>query len=143
MVYGRPVRISQEVAALAPPLQVVDDEFFETTNGRPSSQPTQIEFFIQYCKLHYILGDMLPEWYSNSGLESVTNGAEAKPRLFTSDLQTMIGNDERLDRWKRDLPNHLQVSSHINERDHVSSFYRQANMLYLKYVYVVLECSSC
>lgn len=132
MTFGRPLSISQDVAALAPPLKLVDDEYFDPTKSTTPDEATKIEFFAEFYKLHYILGDVLSALYASPESDPNTSLQQPKRRLFTGDLQSLFENDQKLEQWKMELPSHLQVSSYLDKPGNDYIFHRQANLLHLR-----------
>jgi hypothetical protein len=139
MTFGRPVRIPQEIAAVAPPLKPVDDDNFNSLDPKHgcSNQPARMEFYVEYCKLHFILGDVLANLYTVSSLDTATREQKSEAKSFTRDLDFLIDVDKRLIEWRKDLRAHLQISTYAaNATDSSISlvFRRQANILHARYV---------
>lgn len=131
MTFGRPLSISQDVAALAPMPKLVDDEYFDPTKNIILDQATKIEFFIEFNKLHYILGNILSALYASPESDPPA-GLQPKTRLFTGDLQSLFDNDQKLELWKTELASHLQVTSYLDNPGTDDIFHRQANLLHLR-----------
>jgi hypothetical protein len=132
MTFGRPLSISQDVAVLAPPLKLVDDEYFDPTKCIASNQAPKIEFFVEFYKLHYILGNILSTLYTCPESDPNVSLQQPKTRLFSGDLQSLFENDQKLEQWKTELASHLQVSSYLGRPGTDDIFHRQANLLHLR-----------
>lgn len=131
MAFGRPVRITQETASAVTPFELVDDEVFSPLTASSSILCPRIEFFAEYGKLHYILGDILAALYTSSDKNATSN---LKPRSFVTDLSAFIHHDERLESWKMALSTHLQIKTYSSTNLGIEIFHRQANNLHLRYI---------
>ncbi|TKA57905.1 hypothetical protein B0A49_11532 [Cryomyces minteri] len=140
MAFGRPSRISQEVAPEAPPLLPVDDGDFDYSDvgSRRSSQPAKMELYIEYCKLHFILGDILLALYVVPNQELTADEQKPKARSLTQDLDLLLDIDKRLIKWRSELGAHLQVSTHLADTTTLPLFHRQANILHARYVFALV-----
>jgi hypothetical protein len=126
MAFGRPARISQDVAMQAIlPLTIYDEQ--------QPDQPAMLDFFISYCKLHLIVGEILSALYT-SVAENSTGFAKFKVRSFIDMLDELIKFDGRLLEWRKDVKSHLQFPSKYHDSTEILLFTRQSNVLYARYV---------
>jgi len=126
MAFGRPCRISQDLALQAVlPLTIYDEQ--------QPDQPAMLDFFISYCKLHLIVGDILLTLYTSVG-ENSTGLAKLKVRSFIETLDELIKFDGRLLEWRKDVKPHLQFPSKYHDSTEILLFTRQSNVLHARYV---------
>ncbi|KAK5038230.1 hypothetical protein LTS07_001699 [Exophiala sideris] len=106
MVSGQPMQISQDMARQTPWFEAVDDVYLSHNgaNGvQPPGRPPMPSFFLAFCQLHLILGDVLV----NSGRP------EDRSRV---DVNHIIQIDEDLERFAEALPAHLRIGQDHNQQ---------------------------
>jgi Fungal specific transcription factor domain len=133
MTFGRPPRISKEIAdqAVYPLADGVRSS--DGTLNQLTSQPATLDFFIAYCKLHHILGDVLDSFYT-AGDGSRTSG---QFRTSVSGSAQRLGDlfeiEDNLSRWRDCLEPHLKVPSTYVDRSDTRYITRQAHILHARY----------
>jgi hypothetical protein len=113
MTFGRQIRISQEVARQTPLPAAIDDEYLEDSDSegsQPIDQPSRLFFFLAYCKLHIILGDILSTFYHDRSPFNHSNSVESKASAGKQDVDKVIEFDQALGIWRENLEDHLQVN---------------------------------
>src|ERR1700678_52863 len=114
MAFGRPARISQDVALQAIlPVTIYEEQ--------QPDQPAMLDFFISYCKLHLIVGDILLALYTSVG-ESSTGFAKLRVRSFIEIVDKLIKFDGRLLEWRKDVKPHLQFPSKYHDPTEILLF---------------------
>jgi hypothetical protein len=101
MISGQPLQISQEVARQAPLFEAIDDEFLSTeeVDGiQPPGKPPRTSFFLAFCQLHIILGDVLAHFQSYR--------QDIRPIV---DVNHIIDIDNKLNTFAKTLPDHLRI----------------------------------
>ena len=139
MTHGRPMRISQEVARRSPLPAAIDDEHLEDgefDRMQPPDQPSKLAFFLAFCKLHIILGDILTALYyerapSEDQVHAVDNSANVETQ---HDIVKTMEFDQALSNWREDLDIHLQIGPDGTVAD--SKFQGQAVNLFARYLHV-------
>jgi hypothetical protein len=110
MISGQPLQISQHVVKQTLLFEAIDDECLSTNKVdgvQPAEKPSKVSFFLAFCKLHIILGDVL------AFQESRHDGRS------DIDVNHVIEIDNDLDRFWRALPPHLRVEkASQNELSH-------------------------
>lgn len=133
MTFGRPMRISQETAARAPFPPVVDDEYLAESAVQPDGQPSKLNFFIAYCKLHEILADILSNFYAPSANWDGTSGpTHFSTRSRTRNIDKLLRIDRGMNEWYNGLEPYLQLSSSHGDGEDAFTFKRQAFILYAR-----------
>lgn len=107
MISGQPLQISQDIAKKATLFVAIDDEYLSTniststsivTGFQPPEKPSNVSFFLAFCKLHLILGDVLDhQEYVRHDDRSVV------------DINHVIEIDSKLDAFCKALPPHLSI----------------------------------
>lgn len=103
MISGQSLQISQLVAKETPLFNAIDDEFLsvDSVDGRqPPAQPAMPSFFLAFCQLHLILGDVLEH------LQSSRQDSSAM-----IDVNHIIEIDGDLDAFSKALPGHLRTAT--------------------------------
>jgi hypothetical protein len=133
MTFGRPMRISQEMAARAPLPNAIDDEYLAVSGVQPQGQPSKLNFFITYCKLHEILADILSNFYTNSVTQDSTSGvAHFSTRSGTRTIDNLLRIDRGMTEWYNGLEPYLQMSSEYSDSEDALTFKRQGVILYAR-----------
>jgi hypothetical protein len=141
MTFGRPTRISQETATLAPPPTAMDDEYFNElgTGIQPAGEPSRLDFFLQYCGLHNILGDILETFYTlpaSANNHSKFEYVRLENSPVTQDVNKLLEFDKALNEWRDNLEPHLEVSSEYRDVTDALVFKRQAIILYARFLHI-------
>jgi len=108
MISGHPLQIPQDVARQTPLFEAIDDEYLGTGEAdgvQPPGQPPIPSFFLAFCQLHIILGDVLAQFH----------GSRHDGKSVIS-VDRIIEIDDNLDRFSKALPSHLRIEKnrHIN-----------------------------
>lgn len=101
MISGQPLQVSQEATRRAPLFEAIDDEYLSTTtiNGmQPSQQLPVPSFFLAFCQLHLILGDVLEH-----------NQNRRDDSRVVMDANHVIEIDIKLEAFAGSLPAHLHM----------------------------------
>ena len=139
MTFGRPMRISQEAARRSPLPAAIDDEHLEDGDFegmQPPDQPSKVAFFLAFCKLHIILGDILSALYH----ERAPSGSHVHPSVDSAiveaqhDIVKTMEFDQALSNWREDLDIHLQIGPDGTAAD--SRFQGQAVNLFARYLHI-------
>ena len=144
MTFGRPTRISQEVALHSLMPAPMDDEYFDingTGSGlQPENQPSKVACFVAYCELHFVLGDILQTFYASRttpGLKSTgargtdINGAK-------QNVDKLLQFDRSLNAWLSGLPHYLRIDSGFQDSTDLQIHRRQAIILSARYLHIRL-----
>lgn len=117
MVSGRPPQISQSVAQTIPLFTSIDDQFL-TTNGEDGRQPKNVfsgqEFFLQFCRLHLILGNILLDDHGDA-----------------INLNRIVELDRALHEFDKNLPLELQYNI-VNDQFLGQAVHLRTRLLYIK-----------
>lgn len=141
MTFGRPARISQETVMLAPPPIAMDDEYFNElgTGIQPAGEPSRLDFFLQYCGLHNILGDILEAFYTlpaSANNHSMFEYVRFNNSPVTQDVNRLLQFDKAMNGWRDNLEPHLQVSFEYRDVTDALVFKRQAIILYARFLHI-------
>ena len=117
---GRPLMVHEASFTNLP--VCVDDEYIDDFAIRPMLQPSKLDFFQQTIKLYNILGDILKTLYSDQ-MKDVPL------------IPTISGFDERLVKFKSQLPPHLELDL---ENGKQMPFQRQSIVLHLRFIHTNL-----
>lgn len=142
MTFGRPTRISQASALQSPLPTVMDDEYFDTagpgTGKQPEHQPSIMSFFVAYCRLHLILGDILSAFY----VPRTPDEPNLPDRLHHSgsagkqNIDKILQYEKALATWRSSLEVPLQIDSDFSDPTETCIFRRQAVILYARFLYI-------
>jgi hypothetical protein len=124
MVSGQPMQISQEVARQTRWFEAIDDDHLSHNDAhgvQPPGRPPIPSFFLAFCQLHLILGDVLVS--INSGRPAL--GAAAV------DINHIIQVDDDLERFAEALPTHLR-----NTQDHDPEYTGPIVHLHARFLHV-------
>ncbi|KAI1615336.1 hypothetical protein EDD36DRAFT_186261 [Exophiala viscosa] len=136
MVSGQPMQMSQEMARQTPWFEAVDDIYLshgDVDGVQPPGKPPVPSFFLAFCKLHLILGDVLVS--SNNGrfedrsAVDVNHVIEVDGHLVSSnngrsesrsavDVNHVIEIDEHLEGFVAALPAHLRIDQDHNDQNY-------------------------
>jgi hypothetical protein len=119
MISGQPLQISQDVAKHSPLFAAIDDEYLSTGQDegvQPAGALPIPTFFLAFCQLHIILGDVLANFQEG----------RSEGRLFI-DVNHVIEVDNSLDRFSKNLPSHLRF-----ERDDQNNSSHTGPMVHLQ-----------
>ncbi|KAJ5746938.1 uncharacterized protein N7511_008634 [Penicillium nucicola] len=143
MTFGCVLKISQDVAkqgldslVLNPPELVSD--------SKTSTLPCKIDFYISFCRLHYIIGEVLETFYIST---SARNGSFSNKTLTGFGLASSLSLDKfatlfrlelDLNNWAGSLHPFFQLPSDTADLTPTKHFTRQANVLRARYLCVRL-----
>lgn len=144
MTFGRPTRISQEVARQSPLPAALDDEYFDSdgvgSGSQPKDQPSKMFFFVAYCELHLILGDILLTFYAPRtppGLKSP--GLQVHDHIGgKQNVDKLLQFDKMLNAWRSGLPPYLQIEGGFQDPTEALIYRRQAIILSARYLHIRL-----
>jgi hypothetical protein len=121
MTFGRPPKIPKEIAKQAE---------YPLARFPTSGNSVNYEFFIAYCKLHSIIGDLLE--YSDKRDNPPENGGShpSTPHSWEK-LEELCDIETKLSVWKGSLGHHLHISASPDYVDEARSPFvkRQAIIL--------------
>lgn len=137
MVSGQPMQISQETARQTPWFEAVDDEHLSHKDAhsvQPPGRPPVPSFFLAFCQLHLILGDVLVS--INSGRPATLGAAVdihgGHDILGAAvDVNHIIKVDTDLERFAEALPSHLR-----NTQDHDPEYTGPIVHLHARFLHV-------
>ncbi|KAH6867516.1 fungal-specific transcription factor domain-containing protein [Thelonectria olida] len=138
MTFGRPQMISPEAVASVPrPLAHKEDEIcacYLEPHG-PDAVGNDLHFFIEALKLYELMSEALLALYNISN-DSRPENDDVYARYFGSHAGKVVGRifdlDNKLQRWKRDLPLHLQYDLGTSKS---SIHKRQSHVLWLRFLH--------
>jgi Fungal specific transcription factor domain/Fungal Zn(2)-Cys(6) binuclear cluster domain len=143
MTFGRPTRISQEVAKMSPLPSAIDDEFLDGIGSeegvQPADQPSQLDFFIAYCELHIILGDILSFFYTSRMQpgHGAPNEQFPKENLAGDEhVDKLLQLEKALELWRGKLKPHHQIDHDFQDQPIVPVFRRQAISLRARFLHI-------
>ncbi|KAM3426555.1 hypothetical protein NHJ13734_009391 [Beauveria thailandica] len=128
MTFGRPSMIANWLSDAVPLPLMIDDEFLDTqrqaTASRPDGETSRVGFFIFSLELYSIVNDFLLELY----MDPLGRAVKAK-----TSLGTVIGYDDRLEKWLNSIPEFLRWSSQSPVDDFILQ--RQRIVLRARYLH--------
>lgn len=134
MTFGRPARITKAmVVKAAYPSPNGRSADISTATDQTKDRPAKLDFFIAFCKLHHILGDVLETFYDADDDSDIDNSSGFGNLFATKTLDQLFKFDHDLSVWREGLPIHLQTpTTHVDasETKHIT---RQANTLHARY----------
>jgi hypothetical protein len=107
MTFGRSPKIPKEVAGQAE---------YPVAKFPPSGNPVNYEFFIAYCKLHSIIGDLLDYSNKRDNPAEIEDSNPPSPHSWDR-LDELCDIETKLSLWKDSLSHHLQISSSSEHLD--------------------------
>lgn len=142
MNFGRPTRISQEVALHSMMPAAMDDEYFDSdsrgSGSQPKDQPSKLACFVAYCELHFILGDILQTFYASCTTLSLNNvGARGNDTSNTKqNVDKLLQFDRSLNAWLGALPDYLRTDKGFQDPTELQVYNRQALALSARYLHI-------
>lgn len=140
---GRVTRISEDEARQSPLPVALNDEDLNVTGFDDGLQqrdhPSQLKFYVAYCELHLVLGDMLSTIYvprSPSGQPSVFVHIQSLSKADKQTVDHLLRFENILEAWRTDLPKYLQIDSQLSDQQEMVIFRRQAIGLHLRYFHI-------
>ncbi|KIW10032.1 hypothetical protein PV08_11808 [Exophiala spinifera] len=108
MISGQPLQIAQSLATKATLFTAIDDEYLTTGSSvddgtlgvQAPGNPSNVSFFLAFCQLHLILGDVLD--HQDEGKTVI-------------DINHVIDIDNKLDTFRKGLPPHLHFDDRLVE----------------------------
>jgi hypothetical protein len=143
MTFGRPMRISQEIARMSPLPSAIDDEFLDESGSgeraQPPGQHSRLQFFVAYCELHIVLGDILLVFYTarmQSGYSPPGEPAHREISVGDEHADKLLQFEKTLDLWHGKLEPHHKMD--YDSRDELAPlvFRRQAVSLQARFLHV-------
>lgn len=143
MSFGRPMRVSQESAKMSPLPSPIDDEFLDDSGLRegvqPTGQPSQLQFFVAYCELHLILGDILSVFYT--GRVQPGNSVPEDPGhrdvwLGNEHVDKVLQFEKTLNMWRAKLEPYHDVDPNFHHQHTPLVFRRQAISLQARFLHI-------
>lgn len=136
MTFGQPIRISQDVARQAPFPAAIDDEYLhdgDSEGTQPIGIPSKLNFYVAFCKLHIILGDILSTFHHGPAPLSHGSSVESDALAVKHDIDKIIEFDKALSTWHENLESELQITA-----DGIadSKFRGQAVNLYARFLHI-------
>ena len=117
MTFGRPTRISHQTAMQSPSPSAIDDEFLERSGSgqgkQPADQPSKLHFFVAYCELHIILGNILSTFYAartTSGLNTPLEQAHSNTTAGKQNVDKLLQFEKALNQSRTLRPNRNRFS---------------------------------
>lgn len=139
LTFGGSLRISKTIAySVQYPLPSASSSVgaIEDTIHQPASE----HFFVAFCKLHCVLGDVLETFHLDGEDDAVS--IQASNLLSASKLERLFQIERDLLGWNNELGPHLRWPSsplhNLNKQD-----CRRRHVLHARYVQKVLRYSSC
>lgn len=141
---GRATRISEDEAGQSLLPAPLDDEYLNNggfQNGiQPPGQPSRLRFYVAYCELHRILGDMLSTIYAPrtlSGRPSIVIHIQNISSTGKQTVDHLLRLEKVLEAWRTGLPEYLRIETPLSDQLEMIIFRRQAVSLHLRYFYVL------
>lgn len=138
MTFGCAPKVSQAVAKLGQDTLVLHSMEFGGT--RNTALPSKAKFYISFCQLHHIIGDVLETFYNSSGskadLDSSRNFTSVK---FSSPLSfdkftSLFRIESDLCNWAESLHSYFRMPSDLEDPTPTKHITRQANILRARFV---------
>ncbi|KAK5075323.1 hypothetical protein LTR64_001529 [Lithohypha guttulata] len=143
MTYGRPCMIGPRTGTLVPlpaiPPEGMHRQSDPGVSGRRTDDGLTMSFYVNHLKLFEILHDVLFQFYSSSAGRSQPAG-EAYEKYFgqSQGQLSVLGLDQRILDWERNLPEHFRVETYSLIDTSGSIPYRQAVVLHQIHLHVRL-----
>jgi hypothetical protein len=138
MTLGKPLMISRADALLVPFPSNTEDGCLLSGSlsdsfGHPQ-KPSGMEFYVQSLQLFTITEETLRTMYSAEATyqDATTRFLSPKEKLERFDFTTLVKIDHSLQRWKKALPQMLQVRGTQAEELMEPTLSRLANILHLR-----------
>ena len=130
MTFGQPATISRKTAERA---VYPDAGNLKVYVVQAQNQPAPLEFFISYCKLHQLLGDILDTFYGRSDSMRTTEASNSPVSRSSRDIGDMFDIEQRLSSWQEHLDFRLRVPTTYADHSRTGYIERQANILHARY----------
>jgi hypothetical protein len=128
---------------MSPLPSAIDDEFLDDTGSeegvQPTGQPSQLDFFIAYCELHIILGDILSFFYISRMQPGYSPPAEQFPKeslVGDGHFDKLVQLEKALEVWRGKLKPHHQIDLDFQDQPTILVFRRQAISLRARFLHV-------
>lgn len=134
MTFGCAPKVPQEVAKQGIDAMALSRSELESGN-EDRLQPSTMDFYISFCRLHYIIGDVLESLYLpsdsrvNPHQTATFTAVKIDNPLSSSTLTSLFEIESTLCNWSRSLHPHFQMPSNYEDQTPTKHITRQANIL--------------
>lgn len=136
MTFGCTLKVSQDLAAqIEYPLSLGSQD--PTLPIRPDQPPADLDFYVAFCRLHHVLGNVLKAFYkaSSRGFGAFTK-IKANSVLTSDVLADLFRIESELCDWQANLKDHLQPPSNRRDQTDTACSMRQSNILHARFVFL-------
>lgn len=137
MTFGCDLKVPQSVAN-----QGLNSLVLNTTasgNGNPTL-PSKVSFYISFCRLHHIIGEVLETFYISDDSKAVPDPSRGvasmkpNPSIPFDQFSSLFRIETYLNDWAGNLHPFFQMPSDLQDSTPTKHITRQANVLRARYV---------
>lgn len=136
MTFGCTLKIPQDLAAQVEYPRSLGSQD-PTLPIRSNQLPADLDFYVAFCRLHHVLGNVLKAFYkaSSRGFGAFTK-IKANSVLTSDVLADLFRIESELCDWQVNLKDHLQPPSSRRDQADTACLMRQSNILHARFVFL-------
>ena len=139
MTFGCALKVPQAVAKQGLDTLVLHSMEFASGTGN-SALPSNMNFYISFCRLHHIIGDVLETFYNSSDSKAdpdlsrnLTCVNLSSPLSFDK-FTSLFRIESELCNWTENLHSYFRMPSDLEDPTPTKHMKRQANILRARFV---------
>ncbi|KAF9253187.1 transcriptional regulator family: Fungal Specific TF [Penicillium roqueforti] len=139
MTFGCALKVPQAVAK-----QGLDTLVLQSMDTGNSTLPSNMNFYISFCRLHHIIGDVLETFYNSSDskadpdLSRNLTGVNLSSPLSFDKFTSLFRIESELCNWTENLHSYFRMPLDLEDPTPTKHMKRQANILRARYLSVRL-----
>ncbi|KAK4865055.1 hypothetical protein LT330_001678 [Penicillium expansum] len=143
MTFGCALKVPQAVAKQGLDTLGLHSVEFASGTGN-TALPSKVDFYISFCRLHHIIGDVLETFYNSCDSKADTdlsrnfNDVKLSSPLSYDKFASLFRIESDLCNWTETLHSYFRMPSDLEDPTPTKYIIRQANMLHARYLSVRL-----
>ncbi|KAJ6138510.1 transcriptional regulator family: Fungal Specific TF [Penicillium samsonianum] len=143
MTFGCALKVPQAVAKQGLDTLVLHSMEFASGTGN-MALPSKVNFYISFCRLHHIIGDVLETFYNSSDSKADSDlgrnftGVNLGSPLSFDKFTSLFRIESELSNWTENLHSYFRMPSDLEDPTPTKHIKRQANVLRGRYLSVRL-----
>lgn len=139
MTFGCALKVSQAVAKQGLDTLVLHSMEFASGTGN-TALPSKVNFYISFCRLHHIIGDVLETFYNSSDSKADSDlgrnftGVNLGSPLSFDKFTSLFRIESELSNWTGNLHPYFRMPSDLEDPTPTKHIKRQANVLRGRFV---------
>lgn len=135
MTFGCALKVPQAVAK-----QGLDTLVLQSMDTGNSTLPSNMNFYISFCRLHHIIGDVLETFYNSSDskadpdLSRNLTGVNLSSPLSFDKFTSLFRIESELCNWTENLHSYFRMPLDLEDPTPTKHMKRQANILRARFV---------